>query len=86
MGSPPMALPVAPGNLALLQLGQGLAPRPTPPLAAQCLWETENIPQRGENREGTRGAELAWKEAGYISSFIFLLLWTCQRMSLPHPG
>lgn len=53
MGSPPMALLAAPGNSALPQLGQGLAPRLTPPLAALCLWETENMPQRkGRTRKG----------------------------------
>ena len=60
-GSPPTAPPAGPGHSALPPPGS--APRPTPPLAAPGLWETENGPQRrqevaqrgGEGRKGRGG-------------------------------
>lgn len=74
MGSPPMALPAVPGNSALAQLGQGLAPGLTPPLAALCLWETENIPQReGRMGKGQRELSKPGKEQGRVSVKLFYL-------------
>lgn len=86
MGSPPMALPAVPGNSALAQLQQGLAPGLTPPLAALCLWETENIPQReGSTGKGPGELSKPGKEQGVSINKVYLppLPWLGSSLGAP---
>lgn len=72
-GLSPHGPPGCPRQLGPAPTRAGPCPKAdTSPGCSVSVGNREHASEKGENREGTRGAELAWRGAGYIcSGFVF---------------
>lgn len=86
-GLSPQGPPGCPWQLGPSPTRAGPCPRAdTSPGCSVSVGNREHTSERGENREGTRGVETAWKGAGCVYKVVFIFLpLPCHALTCRHP-